>query len=301
MDSQNYGFFSNLMQSGSNFEEQYLMESQCFEQDNQVVSQETQSPAYVGPVSKKQQRRANFSIEEDKLLVSAWLNISMDPVQGTDQKKTAFWARVKEFFDKNKPYELNRTEVSLMNRWSTIQGATNKFCGCYAQVESRNQSGSNNEDKNQPKWFLECEKKSQSKQPRNGVAPCPTLNAINLEDDNVPTDNFVDLERPTGIKAEKKNFNQKNNEIQSSTQISGALEKITESRNKLVNKKLEMLEKTYAQEEEKIRIKKVGLQLEEFKEEERIMLLDISNLSEDQQEFYALRKREILEKRRKVQ
>lgn len=299
------------------------MESQCFELDNQVHSQETQSPTYVGPVSKKQQRGANFSIEEDKLLVSAWLNISMDPVQGTDQKKTAFWARVKQFFDENKPYESNRTEVSLMNRWSTIQGATNKFCGCYAQVESRNRSGSNNEDKlcearemyqkmnkgssfqfehcwaalkNQPKWFLECEKKSQSKQPRNGVAPCPTLNAINLEDDNVSADNFVDLERPTGIKAEKKNFKRKNNEIQSSTQISGALEKITESRNKLVNKKLEMLEKTYAQEEEKIRIKKVGLQLEEFKEEERIMLLDISNLSEDQQEFYALRKREILEK-----
>ena len=28
---------------------------------------------------------------EDKLLVSAWLNVSIDPLVGTDQKAEAFW------------------------------------------------------------------------------------------------------------------------------------------------------------------------------------------------------------------
>ena len=34
-----------------------------------------------------------------------------------------------------------------MNRWSTIQLATNKFCGCFAQVERLNRSGSTEKDK----------------------------------------------------------------------------------------------------------------------------------------------------------
>ena len=36
---------------------------------------------------------------------------------------------------------------SLMNRWSTIQLCTNKFCGFSAKIESKNESGKTNEDK----------------------------------------------------------------------------------------------------------------------------------------------------------
>ena len=35
----------------------------------------------------------------------------------------------------------------LMNRWSTIQLATNKFCGCFDQIERLNQSGLTEKDK----------------------------------------------------------------------------------------------------------------------------------------------------------
>ena len=35
--------------------------------------------------------------EEDKLLISAWLNVSMDPVVGTDKKGDAFWKRIHEY------------------------------------------------------------------------------------------------------------------------------------------------------------------------------------------------------------
>lgn len=325
MDAQNIGYFANLMQTGSNFDEQLTMDSQCFNENEQVFVQETQSTAARGSSCEKQQCGSNFTIEEDKLLVSAWLNISMDPVTGTDQNKTTFWQRVEELFHQSKKGGSNRTENSLMNRWSTIQFSTNKFCTFYAMIQSLNQSGTTEEDKveaardmyrkfndsgsafqfehcwvilkNQPKWSLECEKKNQQKEPRTGVSKS-TPNLVNLGDDNVETDTFVDLEPPMGTKAAKE-LKRKNSENPSLTLISGALNEIKESI-KLVDKKMEMLDRTYAQEREKLRIKKEKLAMEQFKEEERIIMMDLNGLSEDQQAFYKYQKTEILEKRRRV-
>ncbi|KAE9451379.1 hypothetical protein C3L33_16751, partial [Rhododendron williamsianum] len=155
-----------------------MMESQCFNPNAQVATQETHFTA-MESISKKPQRGGNFTVEEDKLLVSAWLNISMDAVQG---------------------------------------------------------------------------------------------------DDNVAPDNFVDLERPTGQKASKA--------------------RIKECKSKLTDKKLEMLGKTYDQEQEKIRIKQELLEMKQFEADERVMMMDLNYLSEEQQEFYRLRRLEILEKRR---
>ncbi|KAF7119506.1 hypothetical protein RHSIM_Rhsim13G0193300 [Rhododendron simsii] len=110
MDTRTNGYFTNLMQSGSN-EEQFMRESQYFNPNVQVTTQETQFTAAMGSIFKKQ-RSGNFTVEEDKLLVSAWLNISMDAIQGNDQKETTFWQRVKEFIQENEPFDSNRTVVS---------------------------------------------------------------------------------------------------------------------------------------------------------------------------------------------
>jgi hypothetical protein len=44
------------------------------------------------PVSKASQKTKskNFGVEEDRLLTSAWLNVSTDPKQGTNQTKATF-------------------------------------------------------------------------------------------------------------------------------------------------------------------------------------------------------------------
>lgn len=169
--------------------------------------------------------------------------------------------------------------------------------------------------KNQPKWFLECERKNQIKRPTTGS---PELEIVG--DDNTEIDNVVDLERPTGIKAAKKaKINPKNRDDKpNSTQISGTLDEIKVAKTKFVDKKVEMLERAYAQEEEKIRIKKEmmekeqsreqgklrikkeKLEMKQFREEERIMLMDLSRLSKDQQEFYKNRQMEILVKSRRI-
>jgi hypothetical protein len=35
-------------------------------------------------------RQKNFSVHEDEILVSAWLNLSLDPIIGKDQKGSRF-------------------------------------------------------------------------------------------------------------------------------------------------------------------------------------------------------------------
>ncbi|KAG5528353.1 hypothetical protein RHGRI_029129 [Rhododendron griersonianum] len=99
-----------------------------------------------GSTPKRAQCGGKFTIEEDKLLVSAYLNVSLDVVQGNDQKLKTYWRRVWDYFHEHMPLA-QRNENSLMNRWSIIQLSVNKFYGCFAGIEAKHQSGMNEEDK----------------------------------------------------------------------------------------------------------------------------------------------------------
>jgi hypothetical protein len=70
----------------------------------------------------------------------AWLNVSTDPVQGTNQTKATFWTRVYKFYDMNRGEFAERNQNSLLHRWGCIQEAMSKFCACLTQIEGRNQS-----------------------------------------------------------------------------------------------------------------------------------------------------------------
>jgi len=114
------------------------------------VAQPTSDPIIDdGPAAAKcsQGRSKNFSTEEDCLLVSAWLNVGMDPIQGVDQSQGTYWGRIYDYFHANKTFESTRTTVSLMNRWSGIQHDVNLFCGCVTRIQDRNRSGSRVDDK----------------------------------------------------------------------------------------------------------------------------------------------------------
>ncbi|KAG2620916.1 hypothetical protein PVAP13_3NG234578, partial [Panicum virgatum] len=50
-------------------------------------------------------RSKNFRVEEDILLVSAWLNVGMDPILGVDQSQGIYWRRIHEYFHGNKKFE----------------------------------------------------------------------------------------------------------------------------------------------------------------------------------------------------
>ena len=138
MDYQQNAYYMNLLNEGITNEiniESLDDGSQPSEISSQIDS------------STKKPRGGNFTADEDNLLISAWLNTTLDAVRGNEQKSKAYWLRVWEYFHKYKKFESNRNQGSLMNRWSAIQHATNKFNGCFAQIVRLNQSGTTEIDK----------------------------------------------------------------------------------------------------------------------------------------------------------
>jgi hypothetical protein len=141
MDSRTHQatYFTNLLNDRDPF----------MEPANEMCEQEPPPQAEVEPVVKKAQRGGNFNVYEDNLLVTAWININitLNAVQGNEQKHKKYWNRIWEYFHEHKTFTSERSPNSLMNRWSTIQLAVIKFCGYLAQVESEQPSGVTEQDK----------------------------------------------------------------------------------------------------------------------------------------------------------
>ena len=90
---------------------------------------------------------SNFSIEEDKLLVVAWLNTSVDAINNNEQTQNTFRKKVWEYFTQYNTSGTTHIVVSLLSRWGAISEKTNKFAGCMTQVNALHQSGITEEDK----------------------------------------------------------------------------------------------------------------------------------------------------------
>jgi hypothetical protein len=144
MDLNDDTFFVPLIHEGDYGYNAYTLAS--FHEN--IDSQDTQLQPQTEFTTKKTQQKGNFGVEEDNVLVSAWLTTSMDAIHGIDQKASKFWMRVHAEYDEHKkPNFCERSVNSLMNWWSTIQVAINKFCGCLAQIEARHPSGVTKQDK----------------------------------------------------------------------------------------------------------------------------------------------------------
>nr|POE94022.1 hypothetical protein CFP56_34247 [Quercus suber] len=92
-------------------------------------------------------RGGNFSVDEDNLLISAWLNISMDAVQGTNQRVEKSWEKIGQYFCEKNTYGTTSSTFSLQSRWENINRETSRFAGFMAKIEARNPSGGTYEDK----------------------------------------------------------------------------------------------------------------------------------------------------------
>ncbi|KAF8402556.1 hypothetical protein HHK36_010642 [Tetracentron sinense] len=283
MDSQDQRdmSFMDILHEDANMANSVLGESQ-----QNPMSVDYSQPQVVMAHTKKPQRGSNFSIEEDKLLVSSWLNVGMDPVQGTDQKHNQFWERCHAYFHAHKDFPTERIYSSLMNRWSIIQKSVSKFTACLHQIEHLNQSGTTEHDKIQKArslyrsqnkdvafpyehcWnLLKGEQKwlyhgNKDKQRRNSsvatsanVTHTPS-SILEGEGDNVSNGNNVDFERPIGRKAEKAKRKRKE----------GPSEDVAE----FMKKKVESLEDARVQGEEMIRLEKERLQLEQLDREDKM-------------------------------
>lgn len=134
-------YFTNLINEGDTTYDWSALGSQPEDPKSQVGEGE----AYV---RSNQKRSKNFSMKEDVLLVSAWVNISTDAIQDSDQSRNTYWNRISDFFfHANKDFTSDRSQNSLMYCLSTIQECVNKFVGCVCRIERRPQNGINAEHK----------------------------------------------------------------------------------------------------------------------------------------------------------
>ena len=125
----------------------------------------------------------------------------------------------------------------------------------------------------QPKWLEDCQKKkpinSKHKSSSPNISSTPTSKTyVELGDDNKPNSNFVDLERPRGRKAEKDRKKRKSKDLanDSSSLCLTLLQEMREEKKQFNEKKVEMFEKAYAQQQERFVYKQEKLQLEQMKE-----------------------------------
>ncbi|XP_020255045.1 glutathione S-transferase T3-like [Asparagus officinalis] len=262
----------------------------------QVSSQET-------PTTKKKKaytRSENWTVHEDKLLVSAWLNTSQDAIQGTGQHKDKFWHRANDYFILYSTDPTSRTPNQMMHRWSTIQLSVNKFCGCVAQIEGRQRSGTGIIDqtaevkelyqslygkpfvfdhcwvelRHHQKWIQQMESynkiRSQPRRiatsdssPNNSMPTTPI--GLNIDSDDV-------VVRPEGRKAAKLKRKQNVESSGSATSIMGEAFAWMKQN---ANQKIELKQK---------------------KQDDDIMKMDLSTLNSVQRQYFEMRQAEILER-----
>ncbi|KAL9664719.1 hypothetical protein QQ045_020125 [Rhodiola kirilowii] len=80
---------------------------------------------------------------EDHLLISAWLNVSTDPMIGTDQKGETFWERIHQYCEESIPGLIKRGVIAMKRRWQRINEGAQRYGSCYDQAERRIGSGTN--------------------------------------------------------------------------------------------------------------------------------------------------------------
>ena len=118
---------------------------------NDVTQLEEQN--HMGPdpeveeVALRPRRNKNFSVEEDKSIVTAWLNVGLDAAVGNQQKSASFWDRIFDMYKQSCATDQDRSKVSIEHRWGVIQELVSKFCGCYNKVQRLQRSGTTEQDK----------------------------------------------------------------------------------------------------------------------------------------------------------
>jgi len=317
------------------------MDSRCYTnllvnegEDSQDAAPTSDPTIHETPATTKssQGRTKNFSSAEDILLVSAWLNVDMDPVQGVDQSQGTYWRRIYKYFHANKTFESTRTEVSLMNRWCGIQHDVNVFCRCVARIEAKNQSGSivddkiahacalfKAEDKKERKFnFMHCwnilkdKPKWMDKRKEIGTAK-KTSNkkrktmAISAPASVVPADAPAalaaagDVSEPAGRPDEKKEKQklrqQKLRQRLTMEAVDYLMAKKKEADLEKDLKKEERCNKAFALQEERIKLEREKFEFQRELEEDRIIDLDLSTMTYKQQQYYEDRKNKILARR----
>ena len=131
----------------------HLLNSQVPHNDNppQFLSF-SPTPDVGGSASRAQtgedrKQRCKWSIVEDLVLISAWLNTSKDPVVGSEQRAGTFWKRIEAYYNASpKVVGLPKREKNCKQRWGKINEGVCKFVGSYDAATKQRPSGQSEDD-----------------------------------------------------------------------------------------------------------------------------------------------------------
>ncbi|XP_013646120.2 glutathione S-transferase T3-like [Brassica napus] len=96
----------------------------------------------------ERREREKWTVTDDLVLISAWLNTSKDPVVGNEQKAGVFWSRIAAYFAASPKVErgAKREVIQCKQRWQKMNDLVCKFCGSYAAATRQKTSGQNETD-----------------------------------------------------------------------------------------------------------------------------------------------------------
>ncbi|XP_062208352.1 glutathione S-transferase T3-like isoform X1 [Phragmites australis] len=299
------------------------------EQDCQELTLVEGNPS----VKPSKKRTKNFSEKEDIMLVSAWLQISMDVVHGNEQSRSTYWQRIHECFHQHKDFHSDRTCNSLMHRWSAVQESVNKFYGCFAQIQNRRQSGLTEQDKvqqacevykskekngksfgllhcwnvlqHEQKWKNRCSQKKQKACSNASSGPSTPGSNESCHDagvEGLTPDSPEEEQRPPGKKREKERERRGKSSVSSGDNLymealenMWARKKEAEALKEI--KKKERNDEILAIEKKRLELVERDIELRQRIEDDKVMNMDLSGMSERQQQYYMRMQDEIIARR----
>ncbi|KAL6838731.1 hypothetical protein ACP4OV_031445 [Aristida adscensionis] len=219
-----------------------------------------------------QGRTKNFSDQEDILLVSAWLNVGMDPIQGFEiDAKNQSGSRVDDKIVDAcalfKAEDKKHKRFTFMHCWNIL--------------------------KDKPKWterrkVIGCAKKTSNKKQKTMANS--SLASVEPAAPDVGGSEAQDTRRPDRKNKEKQKLWQ-GRYIEA---VDYLMAKKKEADHEKELKKEERCKKAFALQEERINLEREKLEFERQKEEDRIMFLDLSTMTYEQQQYYEDRRSKIL-------
>ncbi|XP_027174774.1 glutathione S-transferase T3-like [Coffea eugenioides] len=90
-------------------------------------------------------KRVPWSVDDDKMLASAWLTISNCSIVGNSQNDESFWKRVTNYFNENRQFGLPRKYKAVKSHWHWLSRMVNEFNQYYNKLVGEHHSGWNDD------------------------------------------------------------------------------------------------------------------------------------------------------------
>ncbi|XP_062209250.1 glutathione S-transferase T3-like [Phragmites australis] len=269
---------------------------------SQIPSGDVQCVEAPGDVAPGGGRGSSYRVEEDLLLVGAWLQVSMDPVVGTNQSLGAFWQRVESFYHENKTFTSTRNRKSLQGRWTFINGMVQKFCGHYARAQRNRRSGTTEAEmvveackmfqaaehkeftmlpcwrelRDHPKWQVETSRKRQKTSAAASPSSTPNVASFGglngAEDVDATTSNAGDrAKRPPG-RTRSKEARGTSSSSSASAPMTDLFDRQLAMKDKIEKERAERFAELMDVERRRLRLEEERMKMELEKEQQRLRL-----------------------------